>query len=70
MDAHDHLAVVDGSKMTWNVRVRVTRIWPSTIPNGVIVRWNLLLLDSEIVIMASTRISEFRGKRSCYVAKN
>ncbi|XP_063935257.1 uncharacterized protein LOC135151649 [Daucus carota subsp. sativus] len=47
MDAHDHLAVVDGSKMTWNVRVRVTRIWPSTIPNGVIVRWNLLLLDSE-----------------------
>ena len=49
MDAHDHLSVVDGSKITWNVRVHVTRIWRSTTTNGVIVRWNLLLLDSEVI---------------------
>ncbi|WOG95236.1 hypothetical protein DCAR_0414544 [Daucus carota subsp. sativus] len=45
MEAHDHIAALDDSKTSWNLKVRVTRIWVKCYRSGSVFRYNMILLD-------------------------
>lgn len=41
MNELDHLATLDDNRMNWTLKLRVTRMWPSTNNAGVVPRHNL-----------------------------
>ncbi|KAL1824227.1 hypothetical protein ACET3Z_011005 [Daucus carota] len=49
MEAHDHISALDDSKNSWNLTVRVTRIWVTRYRSGSrtgsVFRHNMILLD-------------------------
>ena len=49
MEAHDHIAALDDSKTSWNLKVRVTRIWVKCYRSGSVFRYNMILLDCLVI---------------------
>lgn len=50
-DAYETLGKVDSSKMSWRLRVRVTRSWPfKSLRGDKIIAHNLILLDNDVCL--------------------
>ncbi|KAL1831184.1 hypothetical protein ACET3Z_000835 [Daucus carota] len=45
MSFHEHIFSIDTSKLTWTLKVRVTRMWLTLDNQGNVVRHNMILLD-------------------------
>ncbi|XP_063936951.1 uncharacterized protein LOC135147130 [Daucus carota subsp. sativus] len=45
MSFHEHIFSIDTSKLTWTLKVRVTRMWSTLDNQGNVVRHNMILLD-------------------------
>ena len=45
MNFHEHIFSIDTSKLTWTLKVRVTRMWLTLDNQGNVVRHNMILLD-------------------------
>ncbi|XP_074323358.1 replication protein A 70 kDa DNA-binding subunit A-like [Apium graveolens] len=47
MKMHIHLSALNETRNDWSLRVRVTRIWNNTTSYGILIRYNMILLDCE-----------------------
>ncbi|XP_074342910.1 replication protein A 70 kDa DNA-binding subunit A-like [Apium graveolens] len=47
MEMHSHLSALNETRNDWFLRVRVTRIWNNTTSSGILIRYNMILLDCE-----------------------
>ncbi|XP_074374305.1 replication protein A 70 kDa DNA-binding subunit A-like [Apium graveolens] len=47
MEMHSHFSALNETQNDWFLRVRVTRIWNNTTSSGILIRYNMILLDCE-----------------------
>ncbi|XP_074357101.1 uncharacterized protein LOC141696867 [Apium graveolens] len=47
MEMHSHLSALNETRNDWFLRVRVTGIWNNTTSSGILIHYNMILLDCE-----------------------